>query len=151
MKLFKTIFSFEGNSPSVCDIPLGESYDDFYDVVSCVQEKHTGDFRLDLCLDEYGVFVDVSIDEDECISEIEVSFYPYSPFDYNEMRKIYSSLMDIFDYTRKIEHTDETFIDDELEYEYSLELMNDSYKLAVKKDSYNPKVTVILSSFKKNI
>lgn len=146
MKLFKTIFSFEGNSPSVCEIPLGESYDDFYDVVSCVQDKHTGNNILDKYLDEYGVFVDVSIDEDECISEIEVSFYPYSPFDYSEMRKIYSSLMDKFDYTRKIEHTDETFIDDELEYEYSLELMNESYKLAVKKDSYNQKVTVTLSS-----
>lgn len=146
MKLFKTIFSFEGNVPSVCNIRLGASYDELYDVISCVQDKHTGDFILDHCLDEYGVFVDVYTDEDECISKIEVSFHPYSPFDYSDMRKLYSSLMDIFDYTRKIEHTDETFIDDELEYEYSLELMNESYKFIIKKDSYNPKVTVTLSS-----
>ena len=88
MKLLNTIFQFRGNIPSVCGIRLGESYDEYYDLISSVQNKETGDRVIDYSLEENGAFIDVDTALDGRISEITISYYPLMPFSSSDMEKI---------------------------------------------------------------
>ena len=146
MKLLDSIFEFKGNIPSICDIRLGENYHKLYDLVSSVQEKKTGDFYIDHLLDEYGVFVDVDVNENDNISKIIVTFFPYTPFGYSDMKNVILFFTKSFGFTSKVEHIEEKFIEYELEYNYLLELSNDSYQIEVKKTSDNPQLLINLTS-----
>ena len=107
MKLLDSIFEFKGNIPSICDIRLGENYHKLYDLVSSVQEKITGDFYIDHLLDEYGVFVDVDVNENDNISKIIVTFFPYTPFGYSDMKNVILFFTKSFGFTSKVEHIEE--------------------------------------------
>ena len=146
MKPLDRIFEFKGNIPSICGLRLGENYHKLYDLVSSVQEKYTGDRCIDYLLNEFSVFVDVDTNNNDKISKIQITYIPYSPFGFRDMKRVYEFFTKSFVFTSKVEHTEETLTDKELEYNYQLQLSNDSYQIEVKKTNDNPQLVIILTS-----
>lgn len=137
MNLLEYTFEFKGNVPSICGIRLGESYHEMYDVLSCIEDRNTGKHNLDYLLDEYNVYVDVDTNEYDRISRIRLKFCPFDPFDYSDMEQVGAFLRKAFDYSTRVEHTEEAFGDEGIEYDYSILLCNNLFRVEAKKQVTN--------------
>ena len=146
MKLLNTIFQFRGNIPSVCGIRLGESYDEYYDLISSVQNKETGDRVIDYCLEENGAFIDVDTDLDGRISEITISYYPLMPFSSSDMEKIASFFRIYFEFTKYSSSINE----DGEYYNYDYSFSNDKHSISLNKDVFRGEIYISITSVKEN-
>lgn len=142
MKLLHTLFEFKGDIPSLCNLRLGESYDEYYDLVSAVQDKRTGDTRIDYCLDEYDAFIDVIPDSNGRILELTLSFHPYLPFTISDMDKVVDFFKKAFNYTKYSCNTDE----EGEEYEYDYSFTNKKYSISLHKDSHHGELRISIYS-----
>lgn len=147
MKLLHTLFEFKGNIPSLCNIRLGESYEDYYDVISAVQDKRTGDTDVDYYLDDYSAFVDVDQDWNGRISEIILCYHPYLPFTASDMEKTAGFFKKVFSYT----HYSCNMNEESDEYEYDFTFSNDRYCISLHKDSDHGELKIVISSTKEEV
>lgn len=144
MNPFKSIIEFKANIPSVFDLRLGESYDDYLDVLYCAQERHTGDSVVDYLLEEYVVFVDVDSDDNGRINEILLSYY-------GEMNEILPSLMRSFEYSHFEELKREDWENGEMTFSYHRQISNDKYHISITSSSDDSRVKVRITSRVKDV
>lgn len=132
VKGFTNILSFQAGIPNVCNIRIGDEFDNCW--LDAVQDRNTGIYEYDSALDEYNVFVDDGDDYNDTFNEIIISM-PLSLWSYEDIKELYAYISREFHYEKR--NASYSFDSDNDLSDVDIELSNSLYGISIYNKCFN--------------
>ena len=132
VKGFSNILSFQAGIPNVCNIRIGDEFDNCW--LNAVQDRNTGVYEYDSALNEYYAFVDDGDDYNDTFSEIKISM-PLNIWSYEDIKELYAYISREFHYEKR--NASYSFDNDNYLSVVDCELSNSLYGISIYNKCFN--------------